>query len=210
MTAAIVLESIFYLVIVVAAPLVYPLYLHRVKGLEKSVAYQHSRLFAVLAAGVVLLGAFALWVRPVSASAATAQLEIGKPAQLPPLTLLDGSVWRLADHRGKVVILEFWHTRCPFCNRQNPVLNAFTQRHRDRGLSVVTVSIDKKKADAEAYMKSHGYIFAAGLADETWHAVYNQRKGLPQLFLIDRQGIVRAVELREMFPDDIDALEKFL
>lgn len=135
---------------------------------------------------------------------------MGQPAKLPPLTLLDGSVWRLADHRGKVVILEFWHTRCPFCNRQNPLLNAFTLRHRDKGLSVVTVSIDKKKADAEDYMKQKGYVFAAGLADDTWHAIFNQRKGLPQLFVIDRQGVVRAIEVREMFPDDIEELEKFL
>ena len=215
MTAAIVLESVFYLGIVVAAPLLYPVYLHRVKGIEKQIAYQHSRLFGLLIAGVVLLGAFALWIRPVSASPSVAntsiaQLAMGQQAKLPPLTLLDGSIWRLADHRGKVVILEFWHTRCPFCNRQNPLLNAFTLRHREKGLSVVTVSIDKKKADAEDYMKQKGYVFAAGLADDTWHAIFNQRKGLPQLFVIDRQGIVRAIEVREMFPDDIEELEKFL
>jgi len=215
MTAAIVLESVFYLGIVVAAPLLYPVYLHRVKGIEKQIAYQHSRLFGLLIAGVVLLGAFALWIRPVSASPSVAntsiaQLAMGQQAKLPPLTLLDGSVWRLADHRGKVVILEFWHTRCPFCNRQNPLLNAFTLRHREKGLSVVTVSIDKKKADAEDYMKQKGYVFAAGLADDTWHAIFNQRKGLPQLFVSDRQGIVRAIEVREMFPDDIEELEKFL
>ena len=215
MTAAIVLESVFYLGIVVAAPLLYPVYLHRVKGIEKQIAYQHSRLFGLLIAGVVLLGAFALWIRPVSASPSVAntsiaQLAMGQQAKLPPLTLLDGSVWRLADHRGKVFILEFWHTRCPFCNRQNPLLNAFTLRHREKGLSVVTVSIDKKKADAEDYMKQKGYVFAAGLADDTWHAIFNQRKGLPQLFVIDRQGIVRAIEVREMFPDDIEELEKFL
>ena len=121
MSAAIVLESFFYLVVILAAPLLYPIYLHRVKGFEKRVAYQHSRLFAGLITGVLLLGALALWVRPVSASPAVAHL-----------------------------------------------------------------AIDKKKADAEAYMKSHGYVFAAGLANETWHAVYSQRKGLPQLFLIDR------------------------
>ncbi|MEY3669830.1 MAG: TlpA family protein disulfide reductase [Burkholderiaceae bacterium] len=215
MTAAIVLESIFYLGVVVAAPLLYPMYLHRVKGIEKEIAYQHSRLFGLLVAGVLLLAAVAVWIRPVAASplaanASVAHLVVGEPAKLPPLTLLDGSVWRLDSERGKVVIVEFWHTRCPFCNRQNPLLNAFTLRHRDKGLSVVTVSIDKKKADAQDYMKQKGYVFAAGLADDTWHAIFNQRKGLPQLFLIDRQGVVRAIEVREMFPDDIEELEKFL
>ncbi|MEK9813008.1 MAG: TlpA disulfide reductase family protein, partial [Bordetella sp.] len=106
-------------------------------------------------------------------------LEVGKPVQLPKLELLNGRPWRLDDHRGKVVILEFWHSRCPFCMKQNPLLDAFFKEHESKGLEVVTVTIDKKKADAEKYMKDHGYRFGAGLADATWHAIYKSRKGLP-------------------------------
>ncbi|MFZ9723412.1 MAG: TlpA family protein disulfide reductase [Burkholderiaceae bacterium] len=137
-------------------------------------------------------------------------LELGKPVQLPKLELLNGRPWKLDDHRGKVVMLEFWHSRCPFCMKQNPLLDAFFKEHESKGLEVVTVTIDKKKADAEKYMKDHGYKFGAGLADATWHAIYKSRKGLPQLFVIDRQGVLQAIELGEMFPDELAELKRFL
>ncbi|MEY3971159.1 MAG: hypothetical protein RLZZ80_857 [Pseudomonadota bacterium] len=135
---------------------------------------------------------------------------IGQTAQLPPLPLLSGQTHRFDSHAGRVLIIEFWHTKCPFCKKQNPLLDAFYRKHKARGLDVVTVSIDKKLADAQDYMKDHGYAFKAGLADPVWHAIYQQRKGLPQLFVIDRAGILRQIELREMFPDDILELERYL
>lgn len=137
-------------------------------------------------------------------------LELGRAVQLPKLELLNGRPWKLDDHRGKVVILEFWHSRCPFCMKQNPLLDAFFKEHESKGLEVVTVTIDKKKADAEKYMKDHDYKFGAGLADATWHAIYKSRKGLPQLFVIDRQGVLQAIELGEMFPDELAELKRFL
>ena len=175
----------------------------------------HAGLLGVLAVGISYGGTSAFaqgattpGIAPPRSSAWA--LEIGKPAQLPKLELLNGRPWQLDDHRGKVVILEFWHSRCPFCMKQNPLLDAFFQEHRSKGLEVVTVTIDKKKSDAENYMQDHGYQFGAGLADETWHAIYKSRKGLPQLFVIDRKGILQAIELGEMFPDELAELTRFL
>ena len=136
--------------------------------------------------------------------------SIGQKPQLPTLPLLSGKTHRFDNHAGRVLIIEFWHTKCPFCKKQNPLLDAFYKKHKARGLDVVTVSIDKKLADAQDYMKDHSYSFAAGLADPVWHAIYKQRKGLPQLFVIDRTGVLRQIELREMFPDDILELERYL
>jgi thiol-disulfide isomerase/thioredoxin len=161
-------------------------------------------------------GSPATWAQTVGGIAGSASatsswtLEVGKPVQLPKLELLNGRPWKLDDHRGKVVILEFWHSRCPFCMKQNPLLDVFFKEHESKGLEVVTVTIDKKKADAEKYMKDHGYRFGAGLADATWHAIYKSRKGLPQLFVIDRQGVLQAIELGEMFPDELAELKRFL
>ena len=92
---------------------------------------------------------------------------IGQKPQLPPLPLLSGKTHRFESHAGRVLIIEFWHTKCPFCKKQNPLLDAFYRKHKARGLDVVTVSIDKKLSDAQDYMKDHGYAFAAGLADQS-------------------------------------------
>ena len=187
----------------------------RVPNTARRSVLRRASVFGLLASGVFYRDQTA-FAQAAGSKAATPlpasnwTLELGKPVQLPTLELLNGKSWRLHDHHGKVVMLEFWHSRCPFCMKQNPLLDAFFKEHQSKGLEVVTVTIDKKKADAEKYMKDHGYRFGAGLADATWHAIYKSRKGLPQLFVIDREGVLQAIELGEMFPDELAELKRFL
>jgi thiol-disulfide isomerase/thioredoxin len=187
----------------------------RVPNTARRSVLRRAGLLGLLASGAFYgsLAAFAQAAGGLAKGSSPAlswTLELGKPVQLPTLELLNGRPWRLDDHRGKVVMLEFWHSRCPFCMKQNPLLDAFFKEHQSKGLEVVTVTIDKKKTDAEKYMKDHGYRFGAGLADANWHAIYKSRKGLPQLFVIDRKGVLQAIELGEMFPDELAELKRFL
>ena len=46
---------------------------------------------------------------------------VAKRSLPPPLTLLDGTRFDPATLKGKVVVLEFWASWCPFCTRQNPI-----------------------------------------------------------------------------------------
>lgn len=139
------------------------------------------------------------------------QWVVGQRAALPPLPLLQGGVETFDKTAGRVVMLEFWHTRCPFCARQNPVLDAFYRRHKDQGLSVYAIHIDNKQpAEVKRYIDQHGYAFTVGLADPTWQALFKQRKGLPQLFVIDRQQRLQRIELGEMFAEDLNDLSQLL
>jgi Thiol-disulfide isomerase and thioredoxins len=110
---------------------------------------RHAGLWGLLATGVFYRGTAAFAQGVVtrgngSPPSSAWTLELGKPVQLPKLELLNGRPWQLDNHRGKVIILEFWHSRCPFCMKQNPLLDAFFIEHRPKGLEVVTVTIDKK------------------------------------------------------------------
>ncbi|MEY2777479.1 MAG: hypothetical protein RLY30_1577 [Pseudomonadota bacterium] len=136
--------------------------------------------------------------------------QVGQPVQLPPLELLSGESIQWPALKGKVVVIEFWGSWCPFCSRQNPLLESFYKRHKGKGLEVVTISLDKTKAAAEQYMQKGKYSFQAGMATAAWRSIYSQRKGLPQLFVIDRRGVLVAAEVREMMDDDIEDIAKWL
>lgn len=136
--------------------------------------------------------------------------KLGDAVQLPPLELLDGSMVDWSSYKGKVVVLEFWGSWCPFCARQNPLLDRLYKEHQSKGLEVITISLDKTKEAASAYMKKGGYAFRAGLATPPWHAIYRQRKGLPQLFVLDRSGRLVLAEVREMMEEDLRDIAKFL
>jgi len=124
--------------------------------------------------------------------------------------LLDGTALDLAAMRGKVVVLEFWASWCPFCAKQNPLIEALYVQHRARGLEVVSVSIDKTRKAAEDYMRRHRYSFKAGMVNPAYAAIYHLRKGLPQTYVIGRDGRLAQFDMGEMFEEDIRAIARHL
>jgi thiol-disulfide isomerase/thioredoxin len=135
---------------------------------------------------------------------------IGQQFQPPALTLLDGTPVDWRGLQGNLLIIEFWASWCPFCARQNPLLDRFYREHQSRGLDVITISLDKTKDTAVAYMKKGGFAFKAAMATEAWAAIYRQRQGLPQVFVIDRRSRIVAIEVREMMEEDIREFARFL
>lgn len=156
-----------------------------------------------LAMSALALGHQAVWAQP-------SVWKVGDRVALPPLELLDGGRVDWAALSGKVIVLEFWGSWCPFCARQNPVLDRLYRNHQSRGLEVITISLDKTKDAAIAYMKKGGYAFKVGMVTPAWNDIYKQRKGLPQLMVIDRRGQLVMIEVREMMEEDIADIARFL
>lgn len=142
--------------------------------------------------------------------AAHADWARGETVALPALTLLDGRPLDTAALAGKLVVVEFWASWCPFCARQNPHVEALYRAQRGRGLEVVAVSIDKTARAAADYMRSHGYTFPAGLATPEWQRIFRLRRGLPQLYVIGRDGRIAMVEMGEMLDDEIRDIARLL
>jgi peroxiredoxin len=102
---------------------------------------------------------------PEGAAAVSAAEEARAPA--PDFTLPDlaGNPVRLADFRGKTVILDFWATWCPPCEFQVPELNKLSAAHRERGdLVVIGVSVDSDGASVVApWIAQHGVEYTVVL-----------------------------------------------
>jgi len=82
--------------------------------------------------------------------------------EAPELTLvdLDGRVTRLSDHRGKVVVLNFWATWCPPCRSELPHFSELYDVYRDRDVVVIGVSFDHASGTEQVA----AFVEAAGLA----------------------------------------------
>lgn len=124
----------------------------------------------------------------VGAPAAPAELQ---PA--PPLsaTLLDGSPFDLAELRGKVVVVNFWASWCTPCREEMPALDAFYQRHRERGLRLIAISLDRAADAAKARQIAGQFSFPAALASQSRYKGYGRIRRLPITFVIDREGNLR-------------------
>jgi len=125
---------------------------------------------------------------------------------------LDGSQWKLTDHRGQVVLINYWATWCEPCREEMPGLAAVEREDAPKGLAVVGVAMDEggdvaaRVREFAAQMK----IPYSVLLPAPEKSLGPREIALPTSVLIDRQGrIVKtyhgAVE-REDFAKDVAAL----
>ena len=109
---------------------------------------------------------------------------------------------RLADLRGKVVIVEMWTFGCINCQNVMPSLKEWHARYRDQGLVIIGNHFPEfsYEADLENLKEAIArfdiqYPVAQDNDDVTWRAYKNHY--WPALFLIDKQGHIRYVHVGE-------------
>lgn len=116
--------------------------------------------------------------------------ESPRPAADLALPDLAGKTVRLSDFRGRVVLVDFWATWCAPCLEELPDLKALYGKHKDRGFSIVGISIDDEGKEVVApFVKEHQVpypILLAGLNPVEGFPV----RGLPTAYLIDRSGFI--------------------
>lgn len=136
--------------------------------------------------------------------------KVGNPLALPAVDWLDGGRFRPEDAQGRVLIVYWWASWCPFCAQQNPSIEALWRRERARGLGFLGLSIDRRAQDAIDYRQRKGYTFPSGLVSAAVQSVLPKPQGLPILLVRGRDGRVLQAERGQLFPEDIEALSRWL
>lgn len=81
-----------------------------------------------------------------------AALAVASPALAFDVTDTDGKRHRLADYRGKWVVVNFWATWCEPCRQEMPSLQKLARRLEDRGLVVLTVAVNDREAQVKDFL----------------------------------------------------------
>ncbi|NND16749.1 MAG: AhpC/TSA family protein [Eudoraea sp.] len=109
-----------------------------------------------------------------------------------------GQQLSLNEVLGKVTIVDFWAAWCKPCRAENPNLVRVYEKNKDKGLSIIGVSLDRKADD---------WVKAIEVDNLTWHQVSNVRyfdeiaalynvKAIPASFILDENGVIVAKNLR--------------
>jgi len=139
--------------------------------------------------------------------------EVGTPLVLPEVRLFDGSVFRPAQAEGRVLVIYWWASTCPFCALQSPEMQKLWDAQRlkgAQGLQLLTLSIDRKPADATAYLQKKGYTFPAGFVTPEIQRVLPKPRGLPITLVRGRDGRVLQAERGQLFPEDVEQLARWV
>ena len=124
--------------------------------------------------------------------AAAGAVGPGDPAPDFTLTDLTGKNLHLADYRGKLVLLNFWASWCGPCLEEMPRFAAWQRQYGASGLQVIGVSMDDGDAPVRRLLAKRPVPYPIVLGDARLGERYGGILGLPQTFLIDRNGRVFA------------------
>jgi thiol-disulfide isomerase/thioredoxin len=138
--------------------------------------------------------------------AAKAKLRIGATAPGFQLPDTSGKLVRLADYRGKYVLLEFWSSGCGGCRAESPHLKAAFEKYHAKGFNILSVSLNDERIN---YYGKDAWIRAIR-EDGTgkWRQVSDLKgwkspvatlydiRSIPQNYLIDPNGIIISENLR--------------
>jgi len=122
-----------------------------------------------------------------------ADVAVGEPAPDAPMPRLDGSgETRIADFRGRWVLVNFWASWCRPCEEESPAIEAFADRNRDR-LVVLGINSEDNSVDANDFIDRYGLTWRMVEDDGERMEAYGVL-GLPESFLVDPNGDLALIQ----------------
>lgn len=113
---------------------------------------------------------------------------LGRPAAPFSLPLFDGGRFALEDHRGKVLVINFWASWCVPCREEAPLLEAAWRAYRGRGVAFVGVNVQDSEPAARRFVEEFGLTFPNGRDPGGRLAIDYGVYGIPELFFVGRDG----------------------
>jgi thiol-disulfide isomerase/thioredoxin len=97
---------------------------------------------------------------------------------------------KMADYKGKVVIVNFWATWCGPCKTEIPDFVKLYDEYKDKGLVIVGISVDDSPEQLQAFMKEYHMNYPVLQmrpdVEDAWGPFY----GYPTSFIVARDGSI--------------------
>ena len=126
-------------------------------------------------------------------------------------TLLDGRRASFSDHRGQVLVLDFYATYCPPCREEIPHLIALQRRYGPAGLRIVGLNVGDgaDRVKVPGFVKELGIDYPLGNPDPALVELFlADNTAIPQTYVFDRNGkfIKRFIGYDSTMPAELERL----
>ena len=120
------------------------------------------------------------------------------------LTDLDGNTISLSELKGNVVFLNFWATWCTPCKKEVPFFNDAYETHKDSGLKIIGISIDRSEKIVKKYLEKHEFSYPVAMGKQKFLNDYEIARVVPVTVIIDKKGMLRHKVIGDLERDEIE------
>jgi len=134
--------------------------------------------------------------------------EVTSKLSAPNFSLQDlsGKTWRLSDHKGKVVLLAFTTTWCPWCVKDIPNLKKIHEKYKGQNVEFVAIYINESSKKVSSFAQKKGIPYRILLDPDGKIATKYGVKGVPTKVVLGRDGSV----VCWMCQDEVTQIDKAL
>ena len=161
---------------------------------QESGSRKRWKIVSIVSLALLIVAFFALLAyglsNRTSATGRSGVTRVGKPAPPFSMTLIDGSEFRLDDHAGKPLVINFWASWCPPCRDESPGFERVWRKYQSQGVQFVGVNIQDTQEQAERYTEEFELTFPNGRDPDGKITVEYGVIGLPVTFFIGANGLV--------------------
>jgi thiol-disulfide isomerase/thioredoxin len=107
---------------------------------------------------------------------------------------MDGENFTNDSVKGKVVLVQFWATRCQFCRRDQPAVDEIAREFAPRGLVLLAVNVGESKKKVQRFLEDSPRSGKIVLNDDTNLPAMFATRSFPLYVLIDRDGNIAGTQ----------------
>ena len=149
----------------------------------------------ILGLVVVIAIVIALWGNSFTPTSGSGRPLNGETAPTFSATDIYGEVFRLADYRGEIVVINFWATWCAQCEDEIPAFESIWRELGDEGVQFVGVAMDDSFAAVSTVAGEQDVTFPLIVEEEKQITSTYGVTGVPETFVIDPAGNVAYIHI---------------
>jgi thiol-disulfide isomerase/thioredoxin len=135
------------------------------------------------------------------------QMEaVGKPFELSFDDAITGKKVDMSEFKGKVVMIDWWATWCGPCVAELPHVKEIYKKYKDQGFEIIGVSLDYPEARGglkalKDFVAKNDMPWPQYYQGNGWDSTFSSSWGImsiPNVFLVDKEGILREIEVANL------------